>query len=263
MTGSGSGAPDDRETTAGLAGGRRGRQILIVMAVGLIVRLIMAYAFEPLRGSGFKTDLDLFRYWADNLGQNGPFGFYTRGFFADYTPGYLYVLWLVGAVGRLFGGIGDLIKLPAILTDVALGLVVYLLARDLGVTERRATLAGALAIANPITWFDSVVWGQVDSFGTVFLLLAVRELWRGRSERSAILAVIAALIKPQLAILVPIVALVVIRRSLRPADAWGDDDPVPPTGTRWERVTTGRVRILTTAAAGFLTAVALSAPFGL
>jgi Gpi18-like mannosyltransferase len=263
VTGSGSGAPDDRDTTAGLAGRRRGRQILIVMAIGLIVRLIMAYAFEPLRGSGFKTDLDVFRYWADNLGTHGPFGFYARGFFADYTPGYLYVLWLVGVAGHVFGGIGDLIKLPAILTDIGLGYVVYLMARDLGAIERRATLAGALVIVNPITWFDSVVWGQVDSFGTVFLLLAVRELWRGRSERAAILAVVAALIKPQLAILVPILALVVIRRSLRPEGGWGDDEPVTPTGTRWERRTVGRIRILTTAATGFLTAVALSAPFGL
>ena len=106
------------------------------------------------------------------------------------------------------------------------------MARDLGVTERRATIAAAVVIFNPITWFDSVVWGQVDSFGTVFLLLAVRELWRGRSERSAILAVVAALIKPQLAILVPIVAVVTIRRALWPAGGWGDEDAPAPSGSR-------------------------------
>jgi len=40
-----------------------------------------------------------------------------------------------------------------------------------------------------------------------------------RNERAAILAVVAALIKPQLAILVPIVAVVVIRRALWPRAA--------------------------------------------
>jgi len=240
-----------------------GRQILILMAIGLVFRLIMAYGLEGLRGSGFESDLKLFRYWAGNLGQQGPFGFYDRGFFADYTPGYLYALWLVGIVGNLLGGVGDLVKLPAILTDVVLGLVVYRMALDLGTTERRATLAGAVVIFNPITWFDSTIWGQVDSFGTVFLLLAIRELWKGRSERSAILAVVAALIKPQLGILVPIVALVVIRRALWPAGGWGHEDAPPPSGTRWERETGGWVRILTTAGAGLLTAVAVSAPFGL
>ena len=50
---------------------------------------------------GSASDLDLFRFWADNLAKHGPFGFYDRDFFADYTPGYLYALWLVGVVGQL------------------------------------------------------------------------------------------------------------------------------------------------------------------
>ena len=64
--------------------------------------------------------------------------------------------------------------------------------------RRLALVAAAVAVINPITWFDSVVWGQVDSFGVVFLLLGVRELWRDQPERAAIFTVIAALIKPQL-----------------------------------------------------------------
>ena len=168
----------------------------------------MAYGIDGLRGSGFDSDLNLFRFWADNLATGGPYGFYDRGFFADYTPGYLYALWLVGLVGNAAGGIGDLIKLPAIITDVVLAYVVYRMVLDLGVTHGRARLAAIVVLVNPITWFDSVIWGQVDSFGTVFLLLAVRELWKDRPERAAILAVTAALVKPQLAILVPVVAFV-------------------------------------------------------
>ena len=214
-----------------------GSRILAIVAIGLVFRLIMAYGFSGLRGSGFDSDLGLFRFWASNLADQGPFGFYDRGFFADYTPGYLYPLWVVGVVGQFLGGVGDLIKLPAILTDVALGYIVYRMARDLGVSERRATIAGAVVIVNPITWFDSVVWGQVDSFGTVFLLLSVRELWKARSERAAILAVVAALVKPQLAILVPIVAFVVIRRAVWPAGGYGDEPEPERTGFGWERRT--------------------------
>ncbi|HEX5826749.1 MAG TPA: phospholipid carrier-dependent glycosyltransferase [Candidatus Limnocylindrales bacterium] len=238
-------------------------QLPAILIGGLVVRLIMAYGIEGLRGSGFGTDLELFRYWATNLGEQGPFGFYERGFFADYTPGYLYALWLVGIVGNAFGGVGDLIKLPAIITDVVLAYVVYRMVLDLGVTAGRARLAALVVILNPITWFDSVIWGQVDSFGTVFLLLAVRELWKDRPERAAILAVVAALVKPQLAILVPIVAFVTIRRALWPAGGYGDEDPPPRTGFGWERRTRGAIRIISTGVAGFVTAVALSAPFGL
>ena len=231
MTGLGSGAPGRDSTTDEAPRRGFGWQLLAILAIALVFRLMMAYGFDALRGSGFRSDLDLFRFWADNLGKQGPFGFYDRDFFADYTPGYLYALWLVGVVGQLLGGVGDLIKLPAIITDVVLGLIVYVMARDLGVGERRSTIAAAVVVLNPITWFDSVVWGQVDSFGTVFLLLSVRELWKARSERAAIFAVVAALVKPQLAILVPIVAAVTIRRALWPDGGFGSEGAPAPSGS--------------------------------
>ena len=126
-------------------------------------------------------------------------------------------------MGRLASGVApsltllsDLdLKAPAILADLAdrlAGLV------D-GPRTRRPPTAWrsrppSSTVINPVSWFDSVLWGQVDSFGVVFLLLGLRELWRDRPERAAILTVIAALIKPQLGILIPIVAVVTIRRAL-------------------------------------------------
>ena len=238
--------------------------ILVVLALGLAFRLILAYL---LPGSGFEADLNAFRFWASNLAAEGPFGFYDRPFFHDYTPGYLYVLWLVGMVGGWLGGIGDLIKIPATLADLALGWLVWSMALELGVGRRAALVGAAIVVINPVTWFDSVVWGQVDSVGVVFLLLALRELWRDRPERSAFLAVVAAIIKPQLGILVPIVAAVTIRRALWPEGGHGDEGP-PAAGrrrttTRWEARTRGPIRIVTTGVVGFVTAIALSAPFGL
>ena len=263
MTALGSGVPG-RETMTDSAPRRGiGREILAIMLIGLIFRLILAYGIDGLRGSGFDADLGLFRYWADLLAKVGPGGFYANASYADYTPGYLYALWPVGVVGNALGGIGDLIKLPAIITDIVLGYVVYAMVLDLGVTSRRALLAAAVVIFNPVTWFDSVIWGQVDSFGTVFLLLALRELWKGRSERSAVLAVVAALVKPQLAILVPIVAVVVIRRALFPSGGWGDEPPPTPSGFGWERRRSGPIRILTTALAGLATGFLVTAPFGM
>ncbi len=263
MTASGTGAPGRDITTDDASRRGFGREILAVVAIGLLIRLIMAYGIDGLRGSGFGADLGLFRYWAEILAKYGPPGFYANASYADYTPGYLYALWPVGIVGQWLGGVGDLIKLPAIITDAVLALLVYRMVLDLGVSERRATLAGLVVIVNPITWFDSVIWGQVDSFGTVFLLLAIRELWKARTERAAILSVVAALIKPQLAILVPIIAVVTIRRALWPAGSYGNEAPPAPSGFGWERRASGPIRILTTGLAGFLAAVAISAPFGL
>ena len=270
--------------------------ILIVLALGLAFRLILAHV---LPGSGFRVDLIAFRFWADNLAREGLFGFYQREFFHDYTPGYMYFLALVGHLeGFLRGLTGllagvpllgwfvdvpplsmvgttdkatDLIKLPAILADLALGWLAWSMARELGAGRRAALAAAAIIVFNPITWFDSVVWGQVDSIGMIFLLLGVRELWRDRPERSAVFTVIAAIIKPQLGILIPVVAAVVIRRALFPSGGHGNDpapgEPGAPdqgrTTTAWERRTRGPVRVLTTGFAGLFTAVLVSAPFGL
>nr|MBA2382187.1 hypothetical protein [Chloroflexota bacterium] len=248
--------------------------VVAVLALGLAFRLIIAQ-LNP--GSGFKVDLSSFQFWAGNLAEKGLNGFYDRPFFHDYTPGYLYVLYMVGQVGHLVGGIGDLIKIPPILGDVALGWLVWSMIRGLGGGSRAGLIGAFLVVANPVSWFDSVLWGQVDSVGVVFLLLGVRELYRDRPERAAIFTVIAALIKPQLAILAPIVAVVTIRRALWPvADAGAASDAADAADERFfarptvlarfrafERRTGHPLRIVTTALAGFLTAVVLCFPFGL
>ncbi len=263
----GTGAPPRSTGTQGAVGA-----VLIILALGLAIRLVLLYL---LPGSGFDADLISFRFWADDLARNGLGGFYERDFFHDYTPGYMYVLWLVGTIGRALGGIGDLIKIPPILADLGLGYLVWSMIRELGGRERLALIGAFVVMVNPIFWFDSVIWGQVDSVGVVFLLLGLRELWRDRPERAAIFTVVAAIVKPQLGILIPIVAIVTIRRALRPierpvgAEGDPDADAVPDADgalgrlARWEARTGHPLRILTTGLAGYLTALVICLPFGL
>ncbi len=268
MTGPEPGDPTEGATaeTGTTRTGSDFRAIAILIAVGIALRLIIAYVLLA-PGSGFGVDVSAFRYWADNLAQQGPFGFYTRGFFADYTPGYLYVLWLVGIAGSFVGGAGDLIKLPAILADGALAFVVWWMVRDLGGGRRAALLGAGLVLFNPVTWFDSAIWGQVDSVGTVVLLLAVRELWKGRMVPATVLTTIAAIIKPQFGILIPIAAVVILHRYLatRPTREG-------PPGRVWRvlaslgvrrPVREGPIDVVGVLVAGIGTAFALSLPFAL
>jgi dolichyl-phosphate-mannose--protein O-mannosyl transferase len=226
----------------------------ILLALGLVLRLIIAYVLLP--GSGFGVDLGSFSAWAIELARNGPWGLYDRPIFVDYTPGYLYVLWALGLVSEWTGiAIGSLLKLPAIVADLALAVAVFALAAELGASRRAGLAAAAVVLFVPITWFDSAVWAQVDSIGTLVLVLAVRELWRGHSERAAILTTIAAIIKPQFGILLPLAAIVILRRHLveQPAD------------DTWlgRRLGGGPVRIATVTLAGLVTATLVCLPFGL
>ena len=195
--------------------------LIITCAVAL--RLIIAYALLPA-DAGFAADINAFRSWAADLGANGPWGVYARGYFLDYLPGYLWILWPLGALsGALTATFdpGSLVKLPAIFADGLLILATVRLAGDLGASLRAQRVAAALLAFTPIIWLNSAVWGQVDSVGTTILLLAASELIRGRTLRAAALAAVAAAIKPQFGILIPLVALLALRRARRSGDLWG------------------------------------------
>lgn len=51
--------------------------------------------------TGFRVDVGDFTAWAQWLASLGPGGFYAPGYFSDYPPGYLYVLWLLGSNRQL------------------------------------------------------------------------------------------------------------------------------------------------------------------
>jgi hypothetical protein len=143
--------------------------------------------------------------------------------FVDYLPGYMWVLWALGSVSALITGSTDpgaLIKLPAILADGLLVLATVRLAADLG-APRRSQIAAAVAMAlGPMIWIDSAVWGQVDSIGAVALLYSVSALIRGQTVRGAILAALAAVLKPQFGILIPIVGVLAFVRARSARDPW-------------------------------------------
>ncbi len=246
--------------------------LIAILILGLAFRLIIAYVLLP--GSGFGADRGTFQAWAADLAANGPFGFYQRASFIDYTPGYLYVLWLIGIVGNAIGGIGDLIKLPAILSDVVVAWLIHSIVRELGGSRRSALIGATIFLVNPVTWFDSAIWGQVDAVGLIFVLLSVRDLWRRRPERASLWAIVAAIIKPQLGILIPIIGIVLVRRHiydwLRPSGPTDADEdpsverPAGPTGDRWfDRFGQGPIRVVTSGAVALAATVLISLPFGL
>ena len=64
--------------------------IVVLLALGLILRFIIAYVLLP--GSGFPNDLGAFQAWGNDIARHGPIGFYDRQSFIDYPPIYLLLL---------------------------------------------------------------------------------------------------------------------------------------------------------------------------
>ena len=76
----------------------RRRTLLWVLGLAFVLRLVLAAATE-----GYPYDTSCFLAWGDKLLAEGPANFYSDGYFADYPPGYLYVLWLAAALRSALG----------------------------------------------------------------------------------------------------------------------------------------------------------------
>ena len=252
---------------------------------GLSLRFLLAYGL--FRGSGFKGDVATFVGWAEGLARHGPGGFYAN-VVADYLPGYLYVLWLIGSIGeslsRLLGGgtvsfggntyslafffDAALLKLPPIAADALIGCLIYIVVRRWMAgrpgSERAALGAAALYVFNPVTWYDSALWGQLDAVGTLAMLGAIVLLVEGWGEGAVAATVVAAMIKPNYGVvLVPIVAVVLLRRHLFAVGS----GPKVTLGMRFLpaalRLEQGPWRLVSSAAVGIGLLYVLVAPFGL
>lgn len=179
----------------------------LVLAAAVAVRLLIA-ALSP----GYTSDMGCFTGWAKALADNGCSTFYTSGMFADYPPGYLYVLLAMGKLASLFGinllsffG-GVFIRLPAILLDAGLAYVLYCAAKD-ALGKRGAAAILLLVAFNPVAMLDSAAWGQVDSALAILLVLTFLQLKKERKLAAAALFGLSVLVKPQALITGPIFAL--------------------------------------------------------
>jgi dolichyl-phosphate-mannose--protein O-mannosyl transferase/Gpi18-like mannosyltransferase len=204
------------------------------VAVGLVLRLLV------FRGQGFPSDVSTFIAWAERLAAIGPARFYEPGYFSDYPPGFLYVLWLVGA---LFDGeaLRLVIKALSIPADIAMAYLLFrVMRRSAGAMS--GALTGALWMLQPGPIFAGPFWGQVDSWGTLPFLAALVAAGDRRWILAGALAGVAAMVKPQFGIAAIVVGAAAAVDIVR--------------GRRWRP-------LAEVVAGGLVAAAALALPFGL
>ncbi|MBF0521358.1 MAG: hypothetical protein HQK92_16730, partial [Nitrospirae bacterium] len=79
-----------------------GRDLAVVFATALTVRILAAFYIE-----GYPFDIELFKKWAVYIGQKGIGNYYSGEIFADYPPGYIYILYVLQLLGRIFSIVPD------------------------------------------------------------------------------------------------------------------------------------------------------------
>jgi Gpi18-like mannosyltransferase/predicted membrane-bound dolichyl-phosphate-mannose-protein mannosyltransferase len=183
-----------------------------LLCAAAFIRLLIAPSMV-----GFSSDVYSFMSWSQDAATNGLTHFYGRpDFLADYPPGYMFVLYILGKLSQAFGMdyLSDasliLYKMPAMLADLVCTYLIYHSAKKVLPGTAAIGLA-ALYAFNPAILLNSAAWGQVDSFFTLFVLIAVMALVNGKIPLATALFALAVLIKPQALMFGPLLLFVFIR----------------------------------------------------
>ena len=164
----------------------------LILLSGLAARVLCALLIP-----GYDVDIGCFQSWASVMASAGPGGFYESVGFCDYPPGYLWLLGLLGWLGKLLGtGVtAFMVKLPPILADLLLCVFLYRFQRHAG--EKSALCLALLYALNPLMIETGAAWGQADGVMTLLLFLAVVYAVRGAWKAALPLYMAAVLLKPQ------------------------------------------------------------------
>jgi Gpi18-like mannosyltransferase len=177
-----------------------------ILFTALLLRLWLA----PMRGH--VHDIEQLKAWTETAVTQNPLGIYTYST-ANYPPLGLLPLWLVGHFYRAFfspefdtssATLTALMKLPGIVADLVTAVILFCyLSREYG---RQWGLVGMAAYAlNPAILYNTAWWGQLESLVALPMLLAVLALVDGRLRWAWLWLALAVLVKPQAAVLGPVV----------------------------------------------------------
>ncbi len=181
--------------------------MFLLLFFALLVRLFLL----PL--PGFGIDINDWMAWANHLASVGPASFYNT-IWCDYLPSYLYVLWFLAELHRFIPNLPYeiLMKIPAVLADLGIGLFLYQIVKE-NRSSKLALLTASLFLFNPFTFFNSAIWGQIDSVFSLSLLVSIFFLLKKRTKLSFVLLGVSSLLKPQAIFFLPLLILWMIGKK--------------------------------------------------
>ncbi|MBI3380309.1 NPCBM/NEW2 domain-containing protein [Candidatus Gottesmanbacteria bacterium] len=202
------------------------KKFLFILFIGLVLRILF------IGNTGFLADISFWKSWGLAAADHGVV-WASLNTNTNYPPAFLYVLWLMGKAYSLIGdphnfnnfwrqnnfGFLAVSKSVAIISDVAIAWLIYWFfsqkekLKQLGaeIIEKNSRVYSILPLLlssafflNPIVILDSSIWGQVESFGILFTLVAIILLFYRRPHLATILFTTGTMMKLQNIIFIPI-----------------------------------------------------------
>lgn len=200
---------------------RRGRQIRETgteKEFAIIVLLLLAFLARTIAAVSYfgnDTDMNCFLSWADMIFNDGISQFYRSDAFTDYPPGYMYILYVIGGLRHMLGVAREsaaslfLTKLPAMLSDLGIGYLIYRVGKKYFKNNGAAVLA-ALYLFCPAVILDSAVWGQTDAVFTLGIALMCYLVTERKLIPAYFVFAVSILIKPQSLIFTPVLLFAIV-----------------------------------------------------
>ncbi len=179
----------------------------IWLSIALCLGLSLRLSLIGFVSGDYVSHLGL---WYDHIQNNGGFAA-LKDNFSNYTPPYLYLMWLATKlpVQKLYA-----IKLIAIPFDFLLAFIVLLLVRLKYQNKTIQLLAFCAALFAPTVIFNSALWGQSDAMYTSFLLGAVYYLIRKKPVVAFAFFSVALSFKTQAILMAPLFLLLYLKKSI-------------------------------------------------
>lgn len=201
---------------------------IFIFFIGLIIRLLL------VGNTGFIADISFWKSWAIAALDHG-IVWTTFNTNINYPPGFIYVLWLMG---KLYSFIGDphnynvfwkennfgfllASKSIAIVSDLIISFLLFWflsqkeklqqLGSRVNLSKNLPILISTVFFLNPIVFIDSALWGQVESFGILFSLIAIILIFYKKPVLGTAFFTVGILMKLQNIIYIPIYFLFIFR----------------------------------------------------
>lgn len=175
---------------------------------------------------GHPTDIINFKAWSMHAARHPFSEFYKsvnaeKGVWADYPPLYILVLWAMGKFYMLFDPSFShwsgpfftiLMKLPSIMADLGcMAFIILILKRYISFTV--ACFAAFVFALHPAVFYESAMWGQIDSITFFLQLLATWLLIKEDYAAAILVTTLNILVKPQGLILMPFILCLTVYRK--------------------------------------------------
>ncbi len=174
--------------------GRHSVALAVVIVLGVLLRIVL------MPTQGLKGDLDQFVLWVHGIAVNGLGNAYDQNL---SFPAVMAWIWgLLAAIEPAFRTITDssdpgirvLMKIPAVIADVGLAL---LIAYALRARPTWAVIGAAVVMFHPAIIDVSAWWGQYESIYLLSALAAVVFALNGRNGLAAVALAFCVMTKPQ------------------------------------------------------------------